>query len=386
MMQAIPLRRPTAERPPPELDVVEMVWVCETEKISAPDKRAYEFLFAETQGGRLRILTTSLAVGRNQGTSGDAGRARLKNLASVGLIEYKPAQKRGSYEVWLLEPFSALRALGSADPQLDLPFENTSWEGPSESQAGQPDDANFSQDGILESQVRQIGPHLAEEPRRGTSLNEDPPEEPREVPPFEVPRRPSGLLEKDCAPNRQSTIRRPSELSVKTGLPVALAGEESRRGSSGGTSPAGNFGGEPPPDPVADLARRRAELGIRIADVRQPDQLDVTRVAAIAAAVAKQVPSEEEQGRKREHWIHRILTRVGDPELKTCVAVKVACAIVRGELEADVVEEILANLAAHQRNKTLTGGSPGKYFLFSARGAFEERGLTWLAYHKPKPR
>ena len=372
MMQAIPLRRPTAERPPPELDVVEMVWVCETEKISAPDKRAYEFLFAETQGGRLRILTTSLAVGRNQGTSGDAGRARLKNLASVGLIEYKPAQKRGSYEVWLLEPFSALRALGSADPQLDLPFENTSWEGPSESQAGQPDDANFSQDGILESQVRQIGPHLAEEPR--------------EVPPFEVPRRPSGLLEKDCAPNRQSTIRRPSELSVKTGLPVALAGEESRRGSSGGSSPAGNFGGEPPPDPVADLARRRAELGIRIADVRQPDQLDVTRVAAIAAAVAKQVPSEEAQARTREHWVHRILTRVGDPDLKTCVAVKVACAIVRGELQADVVEEILANLAAHQRNKTLTGGSPGKYFLFSARGAFEERGLTWLAYHKPKPR
>src|SRR4051794_19093802 len=127
MMQSIPIRRTETERPP-EVDVVEMIWHCETKRLSAADRRAYEFLHGETEGGRLHILTTTKAIGRNQGTSNDAGKDRLNNLQGVGLINYQPAQKRGSYEVWLLEPFSALRALGVADPQLDLPFEDTSWE------------------------------------------------------------------------------------------------------------------------------------------------------------------------------------------------------------------------------------------------------------------
>lgn len=368
MMQPLTIRRPEHDRPP---DVVKIVRRCRTKRLTAPDKLAYQFLHAETEGGRRAVLTTPSDIADDQGTTSDAGRTRLKNLKEVGLIDYRPAQKSGSYEVWLLDPFAALRSLGEIDPQLDLPFENTSWEGLSESQAGQPGDAQFSQDGINGSQGRRIGPALAdaEDPLSG----EDPPEDPREVPRFETARRPLGLSERDCAHTPLSTIRKPSELSDGSSSPVALAAEVPRRGSSGGSSADFDFD--------AEVIRRREQLKIP----PPADELDVKRVVAIASTMARRVPSERDQAASREHWIDTIRRRVNDPKLAVSVMAKVACAIVRGELEVDVVEQILASLQQHRREGTLRA-DPGIYFFKSARRAFEERGLTWLAYHKPKPR
>lgn len=360
MMQAIPIRRMETERPP-EVDVVEMIWHCETKRLSAADRRAYEFLHGETGGGRQSVLTTTKAIGRDQGTSNDAGADRLKNLKVVGLIDYKLAQKRGSYEVWLLDPFQALRAIGVTDPQMYL-FENTAGEPLSQSLAiARPDDVPCSPAGNTASQ----GPStpLAGHP------GEDPPEEPREVPP---PAPLSRLSEPSVLKSlqRPSTISEPSEPSEDGGLPVALAGEEVRRGTSGGTSPE--------IDLVAELKRRRQQVGVP----QQIDALDVTRVAAIAASMGR-IPTERELQGRREHWVHVIKTRVKDDALYESVMIKVASAVVSGGLDPSDVMSILANLDKHRREKTLER-APGIYFVKSVKRLFQRRGLQWD--QKPKPR
>jgi hypothetical protein len=128
------------------------------------------------------------------------------------------------------------------------------------------------------------------------------------------------------------------------------------------------------------VARRREQLG------HPPDVLTVNHVAAIAASVARRVPTEREQQAARDRWIENIEQAVGDPKLKAVVKVKVACAIVRGELPADIVQEIFAELRARRREGKLTCPA-GAYFLRAVQAQFHRHGLIWHSYHKPtKPR
>lgn len=128
------------------------------------------------------------------------------------------------------------------------------------------------------------------------------------------------------------------------------------------------------------MARRQQQLGI----AKQVDSVDVTRVASIAASMAR-IPSPREQQAKRDNWKHVIQTRVRDANLQDCVIDKVTCAVVAGELEESELLTILTNIDKHRREGTLRG-PPGKYFFFSVRACFQRRGLTWVGYQKPKPR
>ena len=57
MMQA-PSRRPDDQYAQPPPDPVAAVWQCRSKKLSAPDKRAFEFLWRLTEGGRRVVLLT----------------------------------------------------------------------------------------------------------------------------------------------------------------------------------------------------------------------------------------------------------------------------------------------------------------------------------------
>lgn len=167
---------------------------------------------------------------------------------------------------------------------------------------------------------------------------------------------------------------------VKGLLSKELAAEEPRRGTSGPSSP--------PATDEADLAalvdRKRAELG------KPADQLDVRTAAALGAAMAFRTPSPAEEARQREQWIEVIGRRVHDRQLKACVKVKVAAAIVAGELRASEIEEVFAELGKHRRAGTLRGPE-GIYFLRAAQALFNRHGLDWTGYgfsgrRKPRPK
>jgi len=134
-------------------------------------------------------------------------------------------------------------------------------------------------------------------------------------------------------------------------------------------------------DLAKQIARRREQLGVP----RPADELDVNRVVAIATRIAKSVPTEREQAQARERWIDNITHAVNDPDLKMVVKVKVACAIVRGDLDPDDVREIFAELNQRRREGKLTA-PPGAYFVRAVQAQFRRHGLEWLSYHKPKPK
>jgi hypothetical protein len=132
------------------------------------------------------------------------------------------------------------------------------------------------------------------------------------------------------------------------------------------------------------LQQRRREQGIRadgdgMSGQRSSDELSLRTAAAIGAATAFHLPSPAEQSRHREQWIENITRRVRDPNLKACVKVKVASAIVTGELKASQIEEVFAELDQHRRNGTLRGPA-GIYFLRASQALFSRHGLDWTGY------
>ena len=127
------------------------------------------------------------------------------------------------------------------------------------------------------------------------------------------------------------------------------------------------------------VAKRRRELG----HPPPADVLDVVTAAAIAASVARRVPTEREQAAARERWIENITAAVNDPQLKLVVKVKVACAIVRGDLPPDNVREIFAELKARRREGTLR--SPARIFSARSRPSFTAPGWNGRAITSRNP-
>jgi hypothetical protein len=335
-------------------------------QISAADKWAWRYLERLSRSGLERVQVTAAEIGEDEGRTSDAGRQRLRNLAKHGLITI--VDHDAARGVWLVEVHDPCAILGSAraahgDPQLELEFEptdpHTAGEALSESRAGTlAGDAPSSPAGIL---------------------TEEPPEEPSEEPP-EDPRStsglsgPSGLSVVAAQLPRPWTIGRPSGPSAGVSPAKDLGPADPRRGTSGGTSTAETsaLGTD---DFAAELARRRNQLGI----ARPADELDVNRVVAIASSVARAAPTERENAANRERWIETIRRRVNDPALKTCVMVKVACAVVYGEIKPSTIEQIFGELDKHRRAGTLRN-SPGIYFVRAAQSCFARHGLTWKGY------
>jgi hypothetical protein len=175
------------------------------------------------------------------------------------------------------------------------------------------------------------------------------------------------------------TIGSPSGPSAQALPSKELAAEDPRRGSSGGSSADGE---------IAALQRlvdlRRSEQGQRA------EELAIRTGAALGAAMAIRLPDPVQLSRMRERWIEVIRDRVHDRDLKACVMVKVAAAVVGGELKPAHVEEIFAELDKHRRAGTLRGAA-GIYFLRAAQALFKRHGLEWTGYasggrRKPKPR
>lgn len=141
------------------------------------------------------------------------------------------------------------------------------------------------------------------------------------------------------------------------------------------------------------VAQRRRELGLPAdgsPDRVAVDEMAMRTAAAIGAATAWRTPSPQEQARWREQWIDTIKRRVNCSRLKVCVAVKVASAIIAGELKATVIEEVFAELDKVRRAGLLRS-PPSAYFVGAVKRIFARHGLDWTGYayggrRAPKPR
>jgi hypothetical protein len=370
MMQQGLSRRPSPvpQGPGDPMETDRGIRVRKSATLSAADKWAWRYLEIKSRAGRERVPVTAGELASDEGRSGRAGSQRLANLAQAQLIRIVDHDRaRGVYVVEVCDPRNVLAAVARAvdgDGQLEL-FGDTGGEALSESLATAiAGDALSSPPGIF------VGPR-SEEPAK------EPSEDPSQVPPSASGL--SGLLGPSVL---ASAIYRPLTIGSQSGpsLEVPNSKDQARGGTFAGSS-AGTS--DEAADFAAEVARRQVQVGARPADV-----LDVTRVAALAASVARRVPSEREQAAARERWITTIREKVADPQLKTCVMVKVACAIVSGELPARNVEEIFGELRDHRRAGTLRGPA-GIYFLRAAQAQFRRHGLEWTGYasrNKPKPK
>lgn len=90
------------------------------------DKLAWQFLWARSRSGLQQIVVTPTEVGIDQGTSGDAGRRRLKGLEETGLINVVERLRNGAWRIDMESPLDVARRFKTEwDPQLCLPFIET---------------------------------------------------------------------------------------------------------------------------------------------------------------------------------------------------------------------------------------------------------------------
>lgn len=365
------------------------------DKLSAADKIAWAYLRTRSGSGREQITITPAEVGHYEGRTADAGRARLSNLKDAGLIHVLftcPKTKRVTIVV--LDPLTVLTsrvAFVPADPQRVLPFAGESSEpapalhahfpaAPAHSESSAKASLGDAPSGAAQTRADGLTtapghPPFVVPPRNlGEEAREDPPEEPRRG----TSGGSSALARADLlhsghsvpeSVSRPLTFSGPSGPLLKVNHPQALGPEEPRRGTSGGTSAEEQL--------EAELAQRQREQGLEPA-------------SAIGQAVRWRVPTEEDLAEQRAAWQWRIKQAVNDPRLMGCVLVKVAWAVVSGELPGREVDQVLAELAKHRRNGTLRT-VPSAYFIGGIKRLFARHELDWTGYahggrRKPKPR
>lgn len=226
------------------------------------DKLAWHFLWRESGQGRQQVDVNATMVAADQGTSTDAGRKRIKNLAAEGLIVVVD-HKAGRWLVEIIEPLGIARARRlDFDGQLTFDFETNSDE---QAATSAPHDGDIADCLTLHG--------AAEEPP------EDPPVEPRRA----------------TLPSKSSSIAKTSP-SLTSGSEEKLEvreGEGDERGNAGGS--AVRMGGllrELPS--LAGQQRRAEELTDEI--LRRVDCVKMYRSAAakVAAEIVEGlVPSRE---------------------------------------------------------------------------------------------
>jgi hypothetical protein len=365
-------------------------------KLSAADKLAWGLLRLRSQSGREQLRITPREVGEHQGVTADAGRQRLKNLKEAGLIEAPfICRQTGVWTIAVLDPLAVLKSdvrFVPADPQLVLPFDaETSNQRADQAPSERPRVHTAADAPSWSAETGAAGPAIGPAPPPsysaggGTSpsfLAEEPSEEPPEVPRLRLsgPSGLSGPSVSGVSVSRPLTIGGLSGPSGEINHSEALASDDPRRGTSGPSSPD---------DELAAIIRQR-RLEQRLPAGEPAEDLALRTGAALGAAMAFRTPSPAEQARRREEWIDVITRRVRDPKLKACVKVKVASAIVAGEVKPSQVEEIFAELDQHRRAGTLRGPA-GIYFLRAAQAVFGRVGLEWTGYgfggrRNPRPK
>lgn len=301
--------RQRIEQPPPAIDPVAEVWRCRSKKLTAPRKRAFEYLYRVTEGGRKAVLLSAADVGQDQGTSSDAGKDCLDDLADQGFAIVQPWGKKGTYKVELGNWTCALRALGQKDerPLLDSldGHQNTS---------------------LPSSEARPFG-DVAGAFGSGLSPGDEglagfPPEEAPEVPP-EDPRRLFIPSEEERYISQPSTFGKPS---VNRSIPNGAEG--SRGGSSGGSSA----------DEAAflrDASSRRQAISFE--QNRRPDTgLERPMLARLAS-----LPSPEQQEQAAEQRAQIIFQRVNCPRMRMAPCVRMAWHVVEGRIDWKPIAQLL---------------------------------------------
>lgn len=368
MMQPATSRRPDNQRAQPPPDPVIAVWHCRSKQLSAPDKRAFEFLWRATGGGAATILVTPTDVANDQGTSSDAGKDRLDNLTALGFIARQPWGKKGNYRVACLDPWQALdglRPVGQKDPQTVLGFATENISQPASEDrpfgvvSGAEPKANLRFDGCG------LSPG-------GEASAEVLPDDPEEAP--EDPRRPFLSSERGVTQSPSSIFGTCSGPSVDSTSPKVS--EHGRRGSSGSSSAAA---GQPEDPREAELLRQwRLKLGVR--DQRLP----ATPLASAVGARLSSLPSPQEQQAAVEARAQHIFDRVNCPNMRMSPCLRMAWAIVEGRIDPGEVDELIRNLNKAQ----------GDGLLVVPRSVYANRGFDRLCVRhgvplptrKPKPK
>jgi len=319
-------------------------------------------------------------LAEHQGVDSASGRRRRADLEKRGLITvHHRCGVSGAWTVTLVQPSAALdpEALGvrPGDPQkrLDVLLESAD-EATSESSADGLSDAPASSAQLPPgaAEVSTLPPHpsaepLTEPPRSAAEVTTEPPRSP-------------------LTSGHQNTSVVPSlSLHIDIGQPsdhperVSIAKDQGRGGSANTTAAA---------EVEPTIAELTALVGQKQAAMQRELGLtsqSVETTAALAAALVQRLPDERSRSMARERWISLIQRTVGDELLKLAPCVKVASAIVAGELKESAVQEVFAELRKHRAAGTLR--SPGAYFVGSMQRVFQRLGLAWEApQRKPRPK
>lgn len=278
------------------------------------DKLAWWFCWRHSRGGSERILVTPVMIAEDQGTSSDAGRQRLKNLAAEGLVLVTDRDKaRGTWELELLDPTAVAKARKIEwDGQHEFDFDGDSQD-TSSVPAREP------------ASVPSCGPRLL----RST---EDPPaEEPPEDPPVEPPEDPRRRT--STSTSKVSISRTSTSFTSSTSFPHRGAAlptrSESTRADDRGTS-----GGSSAEVPVGSL---------------------------VGQALAK-LPSPAEKARWVEDFIDLIVERVACPNLRRSPCFKIADAVAEGRVERGTVMQVLAKMDDIRQSPEGFTVAPSAYF------------------------
>lgn len=310
------------------------------------DKLAWLYAWMKSRGGRERITLTGAEIAMDQGTSSDAGRQRIKNLATVGLfVICLHDRMTGVYTVELPEPMEVSRARAVQwDPQYTFEFfqEQSPTQVASEASHGA---GVIACGGLL--------PPRTEEPRTG------------------VPR--SVLSSESIKSNSPSSIfgssSGPSVHSQKT-----VDTEDGRRGSAGAS---------------ADLAadRESAELHRQWQQKREAVAREEARLQGPSPRPADRplegvmlhrlasLPTREEQEQEAEKLIASIRFAVNCPKLRLSPCVRIAWHVVEGRVPIGELKRLLANLDRRRRAGELTT-PPSVYFNLGLRRMYRRFGLT----------
>lgn len=274
------------------------------------DKLAWSYLWGRSRGGLEQVEVSAAEVGADQGVSSDAGLARLKNLATSGLVRVvRSERKTGTYTLELLDPDQVSRVKQIRwDGQRQLPFMDESDElttsGASED-ACVPVSLAFSQEGNFDDQT------------------EEPPEEPPEEAPEEAPELPRFPL--TLKPSKPS---KPSEKVFRNNTFT--------------------FGNLPPSKPSERCAAEdRGSAGLN-------------RGTSGGSSAEDEKVSTDGDG-DLQYWINRILRRVGCPNLRAAPCRRAAQAVLDGRLSENALEQLLENVETKRRNKQLNC-PPSAYF------------------------
>ena len=340
----------------------------------AADKIAWLWCWIESRGGLRQFVATAADFGRFEGRSSDSGMRRIKTLTSTGLMRAKAEmigrRKTGRYLITVLDPREAARTHGVAwDPQpllFAMEDEAPVPTAPSpsiplrdsfavESAAEVPADTRRPLSGrasapvVLEPGSPSQWPGNAE----STSRHASPPGGSRAAEPRAAEPRPSS--EAPSARAREGNyLRKPSQREeLISPSPPSREGSKVPKEEKSARPPKVFEGG---PVPLADV--------LRDAIPKPPP------------AGGSPLPPEFEHLVRIEKLVHQMLDLVGDRGLRKQPCVRIAEAMLAGQVSMSFPDAIVADMDRLQKAGELRT-KRWMFFVGSAKWRFRKKGLHW---------